>query len=190
MCTRSLASCLYVGYDFLLLFFFSLYTHRWYRIDPSGPVSLDDSTFSFGVLVLENVQLEDSGVYRCTASNSVGQAQYDLRLDVIEALKVHLWPKDIVVNQGSSVTVHCAFNSQSQASVKWYKDAVLITPRDKYQTIGKDSLHITNMQRGDQGFYQCFVYTENESAQDSTRVTLGGLFFFKYFITKCLLLKI
>jgi Immunoglobulin domain len=147
---------------------------RWFRIDSNGPTSLEDFTVSFGVLVLENVQSEDSGTYRCTASNSVGQSQYDIRLEVVEPLRAEISGGDVVVNQGKSTTLRCWFSSSMQATVKWYKDGVAISHRDKYQPIGKDSLRINSMQRTDQGIYQCFVSTERASAQAFVHLILGG----------------
>ena len=147
---------------------------RWFRIDSNGPTSLEDFTVSFGVLALENVQSEDSGTYRCTASNSVGQSQYDIRLEVVEPLRAEISGGDVVVNQGKSTTLRCWFSSWTQATVKWYKDGVAISHRDKYQPIGKDSLRINSMQRTDQGIYQCFVSTERASAQAFVHLILGG----------------
>ena len=156
---------------------------------------MEEWTVSFGVLVLENVQLEDSGTYRCSMSNSVGHSHYDVRLEVVEPLRIEILPKDPVINQGQSLTLRCSFNrpqhtagsgasggssgsgsgaNQQQSTLKWYKDGVAITYRDKYQPVDKVSLRINNMQRVDQGVYQCFVFTERQSAQASTRLQLGG----------------
>ena len=179
---------------------------RWYRLEMDGPPTpMDESTASFGVLMLENVQPEDSATYRCTASNSVGQSlPYDVRMDVVEPLRVQLQPDRPVlrVNQGHSTTVQCSFNLDQQPShyadgglsghsprplVKWLKDGLAISTSGanaKYQQSAVSagpsgqqqiwSLKISNMQRADQGVYQCFVYSDRESAQSSVRLLLGG----------------
>ena len=163
-------------------------TCRWSRLDDSssGEIPLDDLTSSFGVLVLEKVQVDDSATYRCSASNSVGRSQHDVRVQVVDPLSVEIQPKDPVVNEGKSVTLVCTFHGDAasvlvsttgvhlQSSVKWYKDGQAINQWDKYQTVGRNSLRISTMQRSDQGVYQCFVYTEKEAAQASTRLQLGG----------------
>ena len=159
------------------------------RLDEAGAATpLDELTSSFGVLILEDVQVDDSGTYRCTASNSVGHSQYDVRLRVIEPLRVQVQPSSAVVNEGKSVTLTCSFSGgaaileaaaaaaaaaaatglQSQTDVKWYKDGRVMSQRG-------NSLHIDDMQRADQGVYQCFVYTDKESAQASSRLQLGGM---------------
>lgn len=181
---------------------------------------MEESTTSFGVLVLENVQPEDSATYRCTAANSVGQSlSYDVRLDVIEPLKVQLQPDRPAfrVNQGHAGSIQCSFNLGAQRHyaasssgltghsssvrpiVKWLKDGLVISTsaagnannNPKYQQSAVLSassqqqiwsLRISNVQRADQGVYQCFVYTDRESAQASVRLLLGGIIylFIKY----------
>ncbi|XP_046646636.1 Down syndrome cell adhesion molecule-like protein Dscam2 isoform X3 [Daphnia pulicaria] len=193
---------------------------RWYRLEVDGqPTPMDESTASFGVLVLENVQPEDGATYRCTAANSVGQSlPYDVRLDVVEPLRVQLRPADksvMRVNQGHVAQMECSFQLDQQSHynnglsghsstvrsvIKWLKDGLAITTstvvananpggNSKYQQSavmsvssksapsGKQeqiwSLAVANFQRADQGIYQCFVYTERESAQSSVRLLLG-----------------
>ncbi|KAI9558120.1 hypothetical protein GHT06_014873 [Daphnia sinensis] len=194
---------------------------RWYRLESDGPPTpMDESTASFGVLVLENVQPEDEATYRCTAANSVGQSlPYDVRLEVVEPLKAKLRPDKAVlrINQGQTGQIECSFqldqhshhyrninglaghSSTVRPIIKWLKDGLTITTStvvadtnpsssSKYQqsavlisrasTTGQQeqiwSLRISNFQRADEGIYQCFVYTDKESAQSSVRLLLGG----------------
>ncbi|EFX86866.1 hypothetical protein DAPPUDRAFT_43826, partial [Daphnia pulex] len=161
---------------------------RWYRLEVDGqPTPMDESTASFGVLVLENVQPEDGATYRCTAANSVGQSlPYDVRLDVVEPLRVQLRPADksvMRVNQGHTAQMECSFQLDQQSHynnglsghsstvrpvIKWLKDGLAITTSTQIW-----SLAVAHFQRADQGIYQCFVYTERESAQSSVRLLLG-----------------
>ena len=162
---------------------------------------MDEWTVSFGVLILEHVQLEDAATYRCTAVNSVGQAQHDIRLEVNQPLAVRLETEPAVlvssssvfVHQGQSVTVKCSSNQAEVASVavgshqqqqqqqsmtvKWLKDGLTVVSLSgsaKYQVINQGwSLKVINMQRSDQGIYQCFVSTDQETAQSSVRLVLG-----------------
>lgn len=175
---------------------------------------------SFGVLVLENVQPEDSATYRCTAANSVGQSlPYDVRLDIVEPLSVQLEPDGAVlrINQGQTASIKCSFHLDQQQqqqqqphhyvgnnglaghsgrpAMKWLKDGLAISTSSasgnnnpKYQQSAVTSpspvhsgqqyqiwtLRIANVQRADQGIYQCFVYTDKETAQSAVRLVLGG----------------
>lgn len=157
---------------------------------------MDEWTASFGVLVLEAVQPEDAGTYRCTATNSLGQAQYEVRLEVIEPLRARLEPPGPVlrIDQGQSVTLQCSSNQQvtvptstggglaaqqqqvasSSGQVKWFKDGQSISagPHAKYQSSGW-WLKVTNMKRADQGIYQCFVHNDRGTAQAGVRLVLG-----------------
>lgn len=181
---------------------------------------MEESTASFGVLVLENVQPEDEATYRCTAANSVGQSlPYDVRLEVVGPLKAKLRPDKAVlrINQGQTAQIECSFqldlqnhhyrntnglaghSSTVRPIIKWLKDGLIVTTStvvadtnpsssSKYQqsavlisrasTSGQQeqiwSLRISNFQRADEGIYQCFVYTDKESAQSSVRLLLGG----------------
>ena len=164
---------------------------------------MDEWTVSFGVLILQHVQPEDAATYRCTAVNSVGQAQHDVRLEVNQPLTVRLETEpafvatstsSVIVHQGHSVTIKCSTNQaavtavaagahqqqqqQTMTSVKWLKDGlsvVSLSGSAKYQVINQGwSLKVINMQRSDQGVYQCFVSTDQqETAQSSVRLVLG-----------------
>lgn len=191
------------------------------------PIAMDELTASFGVLVLENVQPEDGATYRCTAANSIGQSlPYDVRLDVVEPLRVRIEPDRPIlrVNQGHTASIQCSFNLDQQHHypnnglaghstsvrpvIKWLKDGLAISTLSssslaassttsnnhaKYQqsavsstVVGPSavspgqqqhqiwSLRIGNVQRADQGVYQCFVYTDRQSAQSAVRLLLGG----------------
>ena len=174
----------------LLINFLSILPVRWYRMEPNSPAAptpMDEWTASFGVLVLESVQPEDGATYRCTAVNSLGQAQYDVRLEVLEPLRAQLDPPGPIlrVDQGQSVTLQCSSNAQPlsasgsglaglalpSSQVKWYKDGQLVTGGG---SLLQSRLKVASMKRTDQGVYQCFVHNERETAQASVRLVLGS----------------
>jgi hypothetical protein len=116
----------------------------------SPPTPMDESTASFGVLILENVQPEDGATYRCTATNSVGQSlPYDVRVDVVEPLKIQLRPESdnknfIRINHGQTAQIDCSFqldqkhpnnnnglsaghSSNVRPVIKWLKNGLAIS---------------------------------------------------------------
>ena len=161
---------------------------------PTQTTPMNEWTVSFGVLILENVQPEDAATYRCTAVNSVGQAQHDVRLEVTQPLAVRLeTDPSVTVHQGQSMTIKCSTNQpltqqqqqqhvmmmqqQQSMAVKWLKDGISVVSLSsaaKYQVTNQGwTLKVINMQRADQGVYQCFVSTDQETAQSSVRLVLG-----------------
>lgn len=124
------------------------------------------------VLAIEAVTIEDSGIYRCTASNAGGEANAELRLLVSTPLHVEITPPTLSVHMGGSAEFKCVVSAHSEGPhlVTWYKDG-----RQLPSTGRGDALIVNNVGREDRGMYQCVVRrAEGDTAQAAAELQLGG----------------
>lgn len=95
----------------------------------------------------------------------------DVVLHVTFPLNVVVQPsKQLTVDVGGKAVLTCIVTGTSPhptATRTWLKDGHVIGP-------GSESLVIQKVQREDAGMYQCLVRSEDDSAQSSVQLRLGG----------------
>ncbi|XP_043277030.1 Down syndrome cell adhesion molecule-like protein Dscam2 isoform X3 [Venturia canescens] len=125
------------------------------------------------VLSIEAVTLDDSGIYRCSASNIGGETSADIRLIVTAPLHVEITPPLLSVHLGGNAEFYCVIGTHTQAGphfITWYKDGRQL-PGSGRQS---DVLRLNGIGREDRGMYQCIVRrAEGDSAQASAELQLG-----------------
>ncbi|XP_011496238.1 PREDICTED: Down syndrome cell adhesion molecule-like protein Dscam2 [Ceratosolen solmsi marchali] len=150
--------------------------YRWYTQTGAEPMLVlpGPRTRLLGpVLAIEAVTLEDSGVYRCAASNPGGEASAELRLVVTAPLHVEVTPALLSVHLGGNAEFRCEIGSHPQASphfISWYKDGRQLPGTGRQSEL----LRINSIGREDRGMYQCIVRrSEGDTAQASAELQLG-----------------
>ena len=78
-------------------------------------------------------------------------------------------PKQQVVDYGRSATFKCHYEGNPINDVLWFKNGVNIGHSENI-------LRIDSVKREDKGMYQCFVRNDQESAQATAELKLGGRF--------------
>lgn len=71
------------------------------------------------------------------------------------------------IDYGRSATLTCNPEGNPIKSISWMKDGVLLNHNDNV-------FRIDAVRREDRGMYQCFVRNDQESAQASAELKLGG----------------
>lgn len=126
------------------------------------------------VLAIEAVTVEDSGSFRCSASNAGGEASAETRLVVTTPLHVEISPPLLSVHMGGSAEFRCVVSAQSGGPhlVTWYKDGRQLPNTGRGPS---ETLVISNVGREDRGMYQCIVRrSEGDTAQAAAELQLGG----------------
>ncbi|XP_071166138.1 hemicentin-1-like [Mytilus edulis] len=144
-------------------------TYTWFK----GNSNTQLSTGS--VLQITSSTRTDAGTYQCRASNTYGNA------DATVAVEVQYVP-DVTISQpsqgsgGQAITIQCSYVSNPGATnVIWSKGNQGITvDGSKYVggTLSNPSLTITNLAASDQGSYRCSV-VNTVGQGDSSSVTLS-----------------
>ncbi|XP_050430112.1 cell adhesion molecule Dscam2 isoform X2 [Adelges cooleyi] len=148
---------------------------RWYRVmDSIEPELLETGSgirVLGQVLSLEAVRPEDAGNYRCLATNEMGDAKVDTRLDVVVPLRVQVSPSTLTVSLNGQAELRCLTSSFNDGPhfITWYKDGRVMAGRAQ-----RDVLRLMSINRADCGLYQCLVRRgDGETAQSAARVVLG-----------------
>ncbi|KAK7578218.1 hypothetical protein V9T40_010423 [Parthenolecanium corni] len=150
--------------------------YRWYHIQHGSEavfVLPGPRTRVLGpVLAIEAVSPDDAGLYKCTASNSGGDANAELQLVVSTPLQVEVIPPVQTVNMGAMAEFRCSvpsFHGSGLHLLSWYKNGRVFPGRPNGET-----LVISSVSREDRGMYQCVVRrAEGETAQSSAELKLG-----------------
>ncbi|XP_045126205.1 Down syndrome cell adhesion molecule-like protein Dscam2 isoform X43 [Portunus trituberculatus] len=148
-------------------------THRWFKFNENGrkaSVELGERIKQVGgTLIIREAKVEDSGKYLCVVNNSVGGESVETVLTVTAPLSAQVEPKVQTVEFGRPATFTCTYRGNPVKSVSWLKDG---TPIEHKEAV----LHINSVGREDKGMYQCFVRNDQESAQATAELKLGGRF--------------
>ncbi|XP_067213971.1 cell adhesion molecule Dscam2 isoform X5 [Linepithema humile] len=150
--------------------------YRWYAqtgAEPMLVLSGPRTRLLGSVLSIEAVTLEDSGVYRCSASNPGGEASAEIRLIVTAPLHVEVTPPLLSVHLGGNAEFRCEVGTHPQAGphfITWYKDGRQLPGTGRQSEL----LRLNGIGREDRGMYQCIVRrSEGDTAQASAELQLG-----------------
>ncbi|XP_006867741.1 PREDICTED: roundabout homolog 3 [Chrysochloris asiatica] len=115
-------------------------------------------------LWIGRVSAEDEGTYTCVAENSVGRAEASGSLRVHVPPQLVIQPQDQMAALGESVAFQCETKGNPQPAIFWQKEGsqVLLFPRQlmdkptgRFLVSPRGQLNITEVQRGDAGYYVC-----------------------------------
>ncbi|XP_024939105.1 Down syndrome cell adhesion molecule-like protein Dscam2 isoform X42 [Cephus cinctus] len=149
-------------------------TFRWYKfIDGTArrqPVQLNDRVRQVsGTLIIREARVEDSGKYLCIVNNSVGGESVETVLTVTAPLSAEIEPRTQTVDFGRPATFTCSVEGNPIKTISWLKDGKRLALEDPV-------LRIDSVKKEDKGMYQCFVRNDQESAQATAELKLGGRF--------------
>ncbi|XP_031793081.1 neurofascin isoform X18 [Sarcophilus harrisii] len=137
-------------------------TLRWFKNGQGS--NLDGGNYQVhenGSLEMTMARKEDQGIYTCVATNILGKAENQVRLEVKDPTRIIRVPEDQVVKRGSNVVLECRVKHDPtlKLTVNWLKDdePLYIGNRMKKE---EDTLTIFGVADRDQGSYTCMASTE------------------------------
>ncbi|XP_061930176.1 cell adhesion molecule Dscam2 isoform X26 [Apis cerana] len=147
---------------------------RWYKfIEGSSrrqPVQLNERVRQVsGTLIIREARVEDSGKYLCIVNNSVGGESVETVLTVTAPLGAEIEPSTQTIDFGRPATFTCNVRGNPIKTISWLKDG-------KPLGLEEAVLRIESVKKEDKGMYQCFVRNDQESAQATAELKLGGRF--------------
>ena len=83
-------------------------------------------------------------------------------------------PATQVIDSGETATFNCSIQGNPIKMVEWFKDGELLADDDRIIYQSSTLLHISDVQRKDQGMYQCFITDGEEEVQGTSQLLLGG----------------
>ncbi|XP_050081285.1 cell adhesion molecule Dscam2 isoform X37 [Anopheles maculipalpis] len=147
---------------------------RWYKYiegtQQKKAVVLDERVKQVsGTLIIKDAVVDDSGKYLCVVNNSVGGESVETVLTVTAPLAAKIEPRTQTVDFGRPAVFTCKFSGNPIKTVSWMKDGKSLGHSDAV-------LRIESVKKEDKGMYQCFIRNDQESAQASAELKLGGRF--------------
>ncbi|XP_069911272.1 neurofascin isoform X15 [Oryctolagus cuniculus] len=137
-------------------------TLRWFKNGQGS--NLDGGNYHVhenGSLEIKMIRKEDQGIYTCVATNILGKAENQVRLEVKDPTRIYRMPEDQVAKRGTTVQLECRVKHDPslKLTVSWLKDEepLYISNRMKKED---DSLTIFGVAEKDQGSYTCVASTE------------------------------
>ncbi|XP_051153618.1 cell adhesion molecule Dscam2 isoform X43 [Leptopilina boulardi] len=147
---------------------------KWYKfIDGTSrrqPVQLNERVRQVsGTLIIREARVEDSGKYLCIVNNSVGGESVETVLTVTAPLSAEIEPTVQTVDFGRPATFTCNVKGNPVKTISWLKDGKPLGHEEQ-------TLRIESVKKEDKGMYQCFIRNDQESAQATAELKLGGRF--------------
>ncbi|XP_032309648.1 Down syndrome cell adhesion molecule-like protein Dscam2 isoform X2 [Drosophila ananassae] len=151
--------------------------YSWYTHNGAGPLPVLSGPrvrLLGPILAIEAVTGEDSGVYKCTASNVGGEASAELRLTVATPIQVEISPNVLSVHMGGTAEFRCLVTSNGSPvgmqNILWYKDGRQLPSSGRVE----DTLVVPRVSRENRGMYQCVVRRpEGDTFQATAELQLG-----------------
>lgn len=151
---------------------FFFFCFRWYKFiegtSRRQPVQLNERVRQVsGTLIIREARVEDSGKYLCIVNNSVGGESVETVLTVTAPLIAEIEPSVQTIDFGRPATFTCTVQGNPIKTISWLKDGKPLGLEDRV-------LRIESVKKEDKGMYQCFVRNDQESAQATAELKLGG----------------
>ncbi|XP_025268079.1 Down syndrome cell adhesion molecule-like protein Dscam2 isoform X19 [Camponotus floridanus] len=148
--------------------------YKWYKFiegtSRRQPVQLNERVRQVsGTLIIREARVEDSGKYLCIVNNSVGGESVETVLTVTAPLNAEIEPSTQTIDFGRPATFTCTVQGNPIKTISWLKDGKPLGLEDRV-------LRIESVKKEDKGMYQCFVRNDQESAQATAELKLGGRF--------------
>nr|XP_044613848.1 neurofascin isoform X11 [Equus asinus] len=151
-------------------------TLRWFKNGQGS--NLDGGNYHVyenGSLEIKMIRKEDQGIYTCVATNILGKAENQVRLEVKDPTRIFRMPEDQVAKRGTTVQLECRVKHDPslKLTVSWLKDdePLYIGNRMKKED---DSLTIFGVAERDQGSYTCVASTELDQDLAKAYLTVLG----------------
>ncbi|XP_070247558.1 neural cell adhesion molecule L1-like protein isoform X8 [Myotis yumanensis] len=152
----------------------------WQKVDSARPLEGPRyHVHANGTLQIREATVEDAGAYSCWVENAQGKTAVTASLDIRNATKLQVSPRDPRVPRSHTLELHC--ESECDPHLKpslrltWSKGgAAFETNGTEDGRILIDGAHLTisNLTMEDQGVYTCSAHTALDSTANETRVTV------------------
>lgn len=136
-------------------------------------------------LLIMGTELQDTACYKCAATNTCGQAMFEVNLRVAQR-DVSIPPKFVQVfhnthvKEADGVNLHCQAVGKPTPAMLWQKDGMKIEanpPKLEINTSEGDStLTITGIAPRDAGWYQCTAQNASGSVATRAKVSVESTF--------------
>ncbi|XP_045518694.1 protein sidekick isoform X1 [Pieris brassicae] len=125
-------------------------------------------------LVINDLKMEDMGIYQCIASNEAGESSIYTWLKIKTSPPVmQSAPSNLTVLDGKDATITCRAVGAPTPNVTWYfNDSLIINLSGRLQAVEEGDLLITSTTTADSGKYTCKRANEAGSVSGEAFLTV------------------
>ena len=133
-------------------------------------------------LIIDETTSDDSGTYKCVASNEAGKATCRGELEVNEKLTAPEFAgvfsdAPVIFREGEEVSMEVTIRGKPAPDVEWYKDELSVRKSSNMTTLvkgEKQTLLIYNAKPADSGVYKCVAKSNMGTAMRTFNITVEG----------------
>ncbi|XP_042142403.1 Down syndrome cell adhesion molecule homolog [Ixodes scapularis] len=115
---------------------------------------------------------DDGGLYRCEASNELGSAWHDDRIDVRGPPRVRPMG-NLTVTSGTTLMYHCPFTGHPAPKVTWSRGGRDLPHNERQRTFDNGTIIVVDVTReADEGVYTCKATTPKLQAKEDLLVKI------------------
>ncbi|KRF94150.1 uncharacterized protein Dmoj_GI15893, isoform C [Drosophila mojavensis] len=146
-------------------------TVQWRRVD-DAPLSSRHIEQHPGYVLINEVQLADSGDYECSAVNSVGRTTGVVTIRVIEPPVIELEPNESLIQytEGDEVRITCIASGTPNPTVQWDDQPVVYALDNRQVGSNTAYLNINRVTQADAKVYVCKATNEAGSDERAVRI--------------------
>ncbi|KAM4882718.1 neural cell adhesion molecule L1-like protein isoform 2-T6 [Thomomys bottae] len=152
----------------------------WQTVDAAKPLEgRRYHVYKNGTLQIRKATEEDAGSYSCWVENAIGKTAVTASLDIRNATKLTVTPKNPRVHKSHMLELHCEstcdFHLKHSLKLSWSKDGTGFETNgteDGRIVIEGANMTISNVTLEDQGLYSCSAQTALDSVTEVTQVTV------------------
>ncbi|XP_078373536.1 basement membrane-specific heparan sulfate proteoglycan core protein-like [Oculina patagonica] len=141
----------------------------WSKVNGSIP---SGSEVDKGTLIVNEVEVEQTGKYRCHASNAAGSSEGFASVTVFVAPQVTVSPEALVASPNSNVSFQCNATGTPDPVITWTKEGVDLPRR---HLVANDVLTLTRIVSLDEGRYICTATNAAGFSQKPVILTVEDL---------------
>ena len=125
-------------------------------------------------LTIKNLNVNDTGKYTCTASNSAGNITSDVFIEMLPSEKLIEFEPNVRFKVGASAVLKCNYpNIYPPVKVKWYFNSTVLNITDRhFFTEEENMLVIDSVTAKDTGVYQCKIGNKHGSVIGVTKMEI------------------
>ena len=158
--------------------------NRWFKVEGVGLRQVLPSPkikHHLEVLILQELLVEDSGIYVCIMNNTAGAERIEVNLTVRSALDTLVAPAQQTIDLNQAAVFNCEVTGYPQQTVYWTRNGeALQLDGKRHVSAPNGTLKIFAVQEGDEGSYQCVAENDNDMSLASGSLLLGGKYCIEY----------
>uniref|UniRef100_A0ABM0MKZ6 Hemicentin-1-like n=1 Tax=Saccoglossus kowalevskii TaxID=10224 RepID=A0ABM0MKZ6_SACKO len=138
---------------------------------PSGEMN-GISVSSDGIFYINNANINDAGVYTCTATNAVGTVYTTATLDVLSMPTFTYSQENQRVNEGTSILLKCRADGNPKPTMSWFYNGIQLETNAQYDVYFSGDLRIHNIEKTQDGIYVCRAENTMGSIQHAVYIII------------------